>query len=161
MARTRPAGRRATMASRAGNRRPTWRDSIGALLLHVCALGALLAAAASVVDVRDAGPATRGVEVWRSVGYLYFGAVFVLLARAPRRLRWLWEVTIVAKLALPLAALTVVADADDATSFLVFDGLLVLALAAAYLLTAGWTAELPRRSTAASLRRSGQRYDIW
>lgn len=126
------------------------RDTIGATLLHLCALGALSSSILALTEVGDVGPATQGVELWRGVGYLFFAAVFVLLSRAPRQLRGLWEITILAKLALPLAALAIARDADDTMSFLIFDGILVVVLAVAYLLMSAWTAEPPRRSKATS-----------
>jgi hypothetical protein len=115
-------------------------DRIGAWLLGLCAFGAMAAAVAAVSDVRDAGPATMGVEAWRMIGYVMFAGVFVLLARSPRRLRGLFELTIAAKLALPVAALTIARNADDAATFLVADGIVVALLVIAYFATKGWRA---------------------
>jgi hypothetical protein len=81
-----------------------------------------------------------GVEAWRMIGYVMFAGVFVLLARSPRRLRGLFELTIAAKLALPVAALTIARNADDAATFLVADGIVVALLVIAYFATKGWRA---------------------
>jgi hypothetical protein len=124
------------------------RDRAGAALLVVCALGAVAAAVAAVPAVVDAGAATQGVEAWRMIGYLFFAGVFVLLALAPRQLRGLWELTIAAKLALPVAALTVAGGADDADTFLVADGIVSAVLIGAYVLVAGWRAVPPGAAAA-------------
>jgi hypothetical protein len=122
------------------------RDRAGAVLLYVCAAGAAVSALAAGAVVGDAEPAAQGAEAWRMIGFVLFAAVFVLLARGPRQLRGLWEVTIAAKAALPLAGLTVARGADDAATFVVVDGLLVVVLAVAYVLTTGWAAAPPQRT---------------
>lgn len=121
----------------------TIRDRIGVAILVTCALGALGSAIAAIATVADAGDATRSVETWRLVGYAYFAGIFVLLAFAPRRLFGLWELTIAAKLALPIAGMTFLAGADDARVFVVSDGILALMLIAAYVLMRGWVAPRP------------------
>src|SRR5262245_10902934 len=110
---------------------PAWRDRLGTLLLSVCAAGAIAAAVSAVDTVADAGSTTEAVETWRLVGFVFFAGVFVLLALAPRQLRGLWELTIVAKLALPVAAATFLRGSTDATSFVVFDGIVTALLVAA------------------------------
>lgn len=121
------------------------RDRLGAALLYACAAGAVLSAVGAVGAVADAGTATRAVETWRLAGYGLFAGLFVLLARAPRQLRGLWELTIAAKLALPLAGATFLRGSTDAGTFVVADGVLGVVLVAAYLLMAGWTAPRPSR----------------
>jgi peptidoglycan/LPS O-acetylase OafA/YrhL len=122
-----------------------WRDTVGAVLLSICAVGAILAAASAVGTVADADPATKAVETWRLVGYAFFAGVFVLLALAPRQLRGLWELTIVAKLVLPLAGATFLRGSTDADTFVVADGIVTVLLVAAYVLVSGWTAAPPHR----------------
>jgi hypothetical protein len=121
------------------------RDRLGAGIMYFCALGATTSAALALPAVLDAGAATKVVEVWRMVGFGMFAGVFVLLGRAPRQLRGLWELTIASKVALPFAGLTLVSGADDAGSLIVVDGLLAVLVIAAYALTAGWTAAPARR----------------
>src|SRR5262245_61941371 len=101
---------------------PAWRDRLGTLLLSICAAGAIVSAISAVETVADAGSATEAVETWRLVGFVFFAGVFVLLALAPRQLRGLWELTIVAKLALPVAGATFLRGSTDATAFVIFDG---------------------------------------
>lgn len=124
---------------------PAWQDRLGAVLLSVCAAGAIVAVAGAVDTVSDAAPAARAVETWRLVGYAYFAGVFVLLALAPRQLRGLWELTILAKLALPLAGATILRGSTDAGTFVVADGFVTAVLIVAYVLMAGWTAPGPHR----------------
>src|SRR5262245_54931224 len=124
---------------------PAWRDRLGTLLLSVCAAGAIVAAVSAIDTVADAGSTTEAVETWRLVGFVFFAGVFVLLALAPRQLRGLWELTIVAKLALPVAGATFLRGSTDATTFVIFDGLVTALLVAAYVSMAGWTAPRPHR----------------
>src|SRR5262245_66235426 len=109
---------------------PAWRDRLGALLLSVCAAGAIFAAISAVDTVADAGSATEAVETWRLVGFLFFAGVFVLLALAPRQLRGLWQWTIVAKLALPVAGATFLRGSTDANTFVILDGIVTVRVVA-------------------------------
>ena len=122
-----------------------WRDRLGALLLSVCAAGAIVAAISAVETVADAGSATEAVETWRLIGFVFFAGVFVLLSLAPRQLRGLWELTIGAKLALPVAGATFLRGSTDATTFVTFDGIVTVLLVCAYVSMAGWTAPRPHR----------------
>ena len=124
---------------------PAWRDRLGALLLSVCAAGAIVSAISAVDTVADAGSATEAVETWRLVGFAFFAGIFLLLALAPRQLRGLWELTIAAKLALPVAGATFLRGSTDAGAFVVFDGVVTVLLIAAYVSMAGWTARRPHR----------------
>lgn len=117
---------------------PKWRDRLGAVLLSLCAAGALVAAISAVTTASDADTATEAVETWRMVGYVYFAGIFMLLALAPRQLCGLWELTIVAKLALPLAGATFLRGSTDAGTFVVVDGIVTVVLIGAYVLMARW-----------------------
>jgi peptidoglycan/LPS O-acetylase OafA/YrhL len=124
---------------------PAWRDRLGAALLSVCAVGGIVAAISALGTVSDAGSATEAVETWRLVGFAFFAGIFVLLALAPRQLRGLWELTIAAKLALPVAGATFLRGSTDADTFVVFDGSVTVLLIAAYVSMLGWTARRPHR----------------
>lgn len=104
------------------------------LILGVLALAAVASAVLAVPGVVAAGPAAQGAEVWRMIGYLMFAGVFAVLARDGRRQRALWGITIAAKAALPVAALTFARGAHDASAFLVVDGLVAALLVVAFLL---------------------------
>src|SRR5262245_66583374 len=124
---------------------PAWRDRLGTVLLSVCAVGAIVSAIGAIGTVSAAGGATEAVETWRLVGFAFFAGIFSLLALAPRQLRGLWELTIAAKLALPVAGATFLRGSTDSTSFVIFDGIVTVLLVAAYVSMAGWTALRPHR----------------
>lgn len=113
---------------------PRRKLTVTTVILGVCAAGAVASALFAVGTVAAADPASQGAEAWRLIGYLMFAGVFVLLARDPGGQRGLWAVTIAAKAALPVAALTFARGADDAATFLVADGLVTALLLIAYLL---------------------------
>lgn len=116
----------------------TARDRIGRALLLVAALVAVGAGVTELSALGDASDDTVVVEAWRAVGLLFFAALFVVLAAQPRARRGLWEVTLVAKVALPVLGLTVLRGKPEVGVIVVGDGLLVAALVVAYLLTEGW-----------------------
>src|SRR5690606_34163570 len=78
---------------------------VGQALLVLVAIGAVTAALAAFVAVRDAGPETRMIETWRLVGLATFAGLFGLLAYRPRHYAGLWELVIFNKLILTVAAL--------------------------------------------------------
>ena len=121
------------------------RDRFGTVLLAACVAGAIVSALSAVATVSDAGSATEAVETWRLVGFAFFAGVFLLLALGPRQLRGLWELTIAAKLALPVAGATFLRGSTDARTFVVFDGIVSVLLIAAYVSMKGWTALRPHR----------------
>lgn len=110
------------------------------VLLVIAALGALAAAAGSIQTVREAGPETLVVEVWRLAGYGLFSGLFALLAYRPVHYAGVWELVIVNKLALTVLTLTYAADADGAREVALADGVLTAVLLGAYLLSRGWQA---------------------
>lgn len=110
------------------------------VLMGLAALGALAAAGTSIEVVRDAGPETLVVEIWRLAGFVLFSGLFALLAYRPLQYAGVWELVIVNKLALTIAALTYASDADGAGEVAVVDGILTGVLLAAYLLSRGWRA---------------------
>ena len=120
-----PAGRRVTAAR---------------ILLGLAAVGAAVSFLAGIGRTVDAGPATQAVEAWRMVGFAAFAGLFALLAWQPRGYPGVFEITIANKAALAALGLTLVASADGAPEFVIFDGVLTIALLAAYILVEGWTA---------------------
>jgi uncharacterized transporter YbjL len=114
------------------------------------ALGALYAFITSIGAVQTAGSATQQVETWRMFGFLMFAGVFVLLGIWPRRLPGLWELTLANKVGLTIAeALLIGHNAVGAQFAAISDGILSVFLAAAYLLSRGYSAwrPLPRPYT--------------
>ncbi len=111
----------------------TRSSPVASAILALCAVGAMGAAVTAVPRVAAADPAVQGAELWRLVGYLTFAGLFLILARNPDQPA-LWAVTIASKAALPLAALTVIRAADEASTFLAVDGIVTVLLVTAYLL---------------------------
>ncbi len=116
------------------------RDRVARALLVLAAAGAAAAVAGAVGDVADAGPATRMVETWRMLGFGVFAGVFLLLGYRPRLYAGIWELAILNKLGLTLAALSFGSETDGAGAALIADGVVTLMLLAAYVLSRGWTA---------------------
>ncbi|PKW18303.1 hypothetical protein [Saccharopolyspora spinosa] len=124
------------------------RDRVARALLVLAAAGALAAVAGAVGAVADAGPATRMVETWRMLGFGVFAGVFLLLVYRPRLYAGIWELAILNKLALTLAALSFGSGTDGAGAALIADGAVTLILLAAYVLSRGWTAWSTARAVA-------------
>ncbi|MBP2706740.1 hypothetical protein JOL79_23315 [Microbispora sp. RL4-1S] len=116
------------------------RDLVARALLVLAAAGAIAAVAGAVGAVADAGPATRMVETWRMLGFGVFAGVFLLLAYRPRLYAGIWELAILNKLGLTLAALSFGSGTDGAGTVLIADGAVTIILLAAYVLSRGWTA---------------------
>jgi hypothetical protein len=116
------------------------RDRVAQVLLVLAAVGAVFAVIGAIDAVANATPATRMVETWRLLGFGVFAGMFLLLAYRPRRYAGIWELAILNKLGLTLAALTYGAQVDGARTALVADGTITLMLLAAYVLSRGWRA---------------------
>lgn len=122
------------------------RDRIGQALLVLAAVGAVVAVVGAAVAVADAGPQTRMVETWRMLGFGVFAGMFLLLAYRPRLYAGIWELAILNKLGLTLAAVAYGTGTDGASTALVADGAITLMLLAAYVLCRGWRAWPAARS---------------
>lgn len=115
------------------------RDRVAAGLMLIGALGAAYSCVSSVGRVLAADQATQQGEAWRMVGFALFAALFTLLAFRPRRTPWLWELLIANKLALTIIeALLISRHAADAVATTVADGILVVFMIAAYILSRGY-----------------------
>ena len=62
------------------------RDRAAQIILGLCAVGALVATAATVGEVTDTDGAVRVAETWRLGGLPVFAGLFLILAAAPRRM---------------------------------------------------------------------------
>lgn len=116
------------------------RDRAATIVLVLCALGAGFATAAAIGEVADTEGTARLAETWRLFGFPVFAGLFVILAAAPRRIAGLWELVIANKIALVIAGATFLSGIDGSNDFVYVDGILVVLLIAAYVLTRGWTA---------------------
>ena len=118
---------------------PAWRMTTARVLLGIAAIGAFTSFVLKIGPTVDAGPATQAVEAWRMVGLATFAGLFALLTWRPIGYPGVFEIAIGSKVALAVLGLTLVASADDASDFVVFDGTLAVVLVAAYLFARGWT----------------------
>ena len=116
------------------------RDRIARVLLAVAALGAVAATATAAAELSDIEGTARLAETWRLFGFPVFAGLFLILARAPRRVAGLWELVIANKIALVVAGATFLSEVEGSSDFVYVDGVLVGLLAGAYVLTRGWTA---------------------
>ena len=110
------------------------------VLVGLAAVGALAAAATSIGAVRDAGPESLVVEVWRLAGFVVFSGLFALLAYRPLHYAGVWELVIAHKLALTIAALTFASDADGAGQVAAGTDQVNQTVLAAYVMSRGWRA---------------------
>ena len=127
---------------------PRIRDRVAQALLLLAALGAAFAVVSAIEAVSDATAATRMVETWRLLGFGAFAGLFVLLAYRPRVYAGVWEIVILNKLCLTLAAFAYGTEVDGARTALVADGAITVMLLTAYVLTHGWRAWSAVRSMA-------------
>jgi hypothetical protein len=116
------------------------RDRVAQVLLVVAALGAVFAVVGATEAVANATTATRMVETWRLLGFGVFAGMFLLLAYRPRVYAGIWELAILNKLGLTVAAFAYGTEVDGARTALVADSAITLLLLAAYVLTRGWRA---------------------
>lgn len=131
-----------TTASHAGS--SARRDRGAQIVLWLCAAGAIVATAATASEVSDAEGTLRVVETWRLAGLPVFAGLFVILAAGLRRTAGLWELVLANKIALVAAGATYLSGTEGASDFVYVDGVLVIMLVVAYVLSRGWTAWIQR-----------------
>lgn len=129
------------LPTRSGNTTPPlarWRAVTAVTLLLLSEAGAAAGMVSQLGVARAAGPATQQTEVWHAFGLAFFAVLFCLLARWPRRLPGIWELTILCKGLLSAAEFAVGArGARDGVTSGMADLALVALLTAAYLLSRG------------------------
>lgn len=113
------------------------RNRAAMALMLLAALGALSAFATSVGAVMAADSETVVAEAWRAYGFLVFAGLFVLLALRPRHYAGVWELVILHKGAMSVAAALVGGGAAGASTAAAVDGILAAITIAAYLLGGG------------------------
>lgn len=124
--------------------------TIARVLAAVAAALALVAAVSGFATLAWTSEATIMVETWRTVGFFTFAALFAYLAARPASTA-LWLIVLGNKLVLTVSALALGPAASGAMTSALWDGLLVLLLAAglsAKLIAAQQSAGGSRRSTA-------------
>lgn len=113
---------------------------IAQILMYLAAVSALFAGIGAIANVTDAPDASVVVETWRMIGFFTFAALFGMLARKPQSNRSLWAVIIFNKLALSIAGLVFISNANikGASDLIIFDGALTLLLISASHLAGVW-----------------------
>jgi hypothetical protein len=130
----------ATSEARPLNGSTSLRDCISMILMLIASVGAIFAFIGAVSTVIDAGSAVAVVETWRMLGFLVFAGLFLILALRPRGYPGIWELAIFHKGGMAVIAMMLArGDATDAGSVAVFDGILVVMIIAAYMLSKGYT----------------------
>ncbi|MGC0143946.1 hypothetical protein [Pseudactinotalea sp. Z1732] len=117
------------------------------------ALAALLATAAAVtaaLELPAAAPDVLMVEVWRTLGFATFAALFALLVVRPLLSIALWAIVLGNKIALRIAGLVLGPDVPGATTAAAWDGAMVAILSAGLV-----AAAISRRRSAAGAARDG------
>ncbi|MEV3914093.1 hypothetical protein [Streptomyces canus] len=112
-------------------------DRTGRGLLALCGIATLGAFANGISIMATVAPERLMSEAWRTLAYLVFVGLFVMLAVAPRTQRGTWELVFVHKFAITAFAITA-GDTPDAKATWPIDLALVLATAVAYVLCRGW-----------------------
>ena len=114
-----------------------WRDGIGRALMALCGAAAGFAMVEAVAAQGSVPVEGAWIALWRALGYGVFALLFLLLAIRPRRSAGIWEVSLLHKAALGIAALGMGHVPEAATAGPVDAGL-AAATVAAWWLTRGW-----------------------
>ena len=115
------------------------RTRIAQGILYLVAALALLAGIGSISTVTQASASVVVAELWRTIGFFTFAALFAFLAYNPRVSRVVWAVIIGNKLALFVAGLLLTGNAvAGANDLVIFDGGLALLLVVASILAGIW-----------------------
>lgn len=121
---------------------PRNRTRIAQGILYFVAALALLAGVGSLSTVTQASAAVVVAELWRTIGFFTFAALFAFLAYNPRVSKVVWAIIIGNKLALFVAGLLLMSNAvAGASDLVIFDGGLALLLVVASILAGIWQRE--------------------
>ena len=112
------------------------RDRVGRLLMGLNALLALGAAGAGVGTALSAADDQVIVEWWRTLGFVVFAALWVVVALRPRGAPGAWEVIVLHKAGLCVVALAT--GVDGSGEVLAVDGYLAISTIGAYIACRGW-----------------------
>jgi len=116
---------------------PIWQDRLGRSLMILASAGAIGAFSYGIKQVQAAAPDTVWVETWRMLAFLVFAGMFTLLAFRPRLSAGVWELVLLHKLAMVIAAIFML-NVKEASIAAPVDTALVLLIITSYILTRGW-----------------------
>jgi uncharacterized membrane protein HdeD (DUF308 family) len=105
----------------------------------VGAVSALVAFFTGFENVSSSSNEQLLVELWRLFGFIVFSGIFALLALRPKQYAGIWEIAIFHKLAMSISAIVLIPNVEGAFYVAIVDGILVILLIAAYLLTGSYT----------------------
>ncbi|MFG1926433.1 hypothetical protein [Cryptosporangium sp. NPDC048952] len=114
-----------------------WADRIGRVLLGVDTLATLGAFVQGIMITFDVSDERMLTEAWRTLAYLVFAGLWLMVTIAPRRAPGIWELIFVHKIGITLFALAYL-DKPDAPATAAIDGFVVATTALAYVLCRGW-----------------------
>lgn len=118
------------------------RTHIAQGILCLVAALALLAGIESTSTITQASASVVVAELWRTIGFFTFAALFAFLAYNPRVSKVVWAIIIGNKLALFVAGLLLMSNAvAGASDLVIFDGGLALLLVVASILAGIWQRE--------------------
>ncbi|MDR7276286.1 hypothetical protein [Catenuloplanes atrovinosus] len=112
-------------------------DRIGRTLLALCAAATMVAFANGITRVASAPDDYLLTEFWRTVAYLVFTGLWVLLAWAPRAQRGVWELILLHKGVVTVQALLFL-HLPGAVLTAWIDGTVTAVTVAALILCRGW-----------------------
>jgi peptidoglycan/LPS O-acetylase OafA/YrhL len=113
------------------------RLTIAKTLLWVATASALAAGVSSISPIINADDAVKTLHLWVCIGYFTFAVVFGILAWKPKSNGSLWAIAFINKLALTISAAFFVSNSAvvDAKDMVIWDGMLVLLLLVAFILS--------------------------
>ncbi|MET8160409.1 hypothetical protein ABZT47_28960 [Sphaerisporangium sp. NPDC005289] len=125
-------------ASPPAGRPSPWADRIGRTLMAVDAAATLVAFAGGILIMTSVSDDRVITEAWRTLAYVVFAGLWIVLAVAPRRQWGLWELLLFHKGAITVYCF-VMWDKPDAAQTAIIDLFVLVTTAVAYVLCRGWT----------------------
>lgn len=111
--------------------------TIAKTLLWVATVSALAAGVSSISSISNAEDAVKALHLWVCVGYFTFAILFGILAWKPQDNGGLWAIAFINKLALTISAAFFISNSaiTGAKDMVIWDGMLVILLAVAFILS--------------------------
>ncbi|WP_112663706.1 hypothetical protein [Microvirga flavescens] len=119
----------------------TRAERVAAVIMGLCGVAAIVAFASSIASIGHFEPDRALPEAWRSLGFLVFAGLFLLLAVYPRRVPGLWELAFLHKAGMVIVATFVVGLSHaQAQAVALVDGILAVLIFVSYMLARGYEA---------------------
>lgn len=128
-------------------------DRIGRVLLALCAIATLGAFTYGISILLTVSPDRLMSEAWRTLAYLVFTGLYIMIITAPRNQRGPWELIFLHKIAITVFGIVAAtSNTPDAATTWPIDLSLVAATAVAYVLCRGWQGWRTNPTTASAIR---------